>query len=312
MSRYLVTGGCGFIGSHLVDRLSNDGHEVRILDNLSSGKMSNIRTDAEIIIGDIFDYNTVLSCMQGVDGCFHLAAIASVQKAGSEWSKSHFVNQSATIMLLEASIKSGRNSPIPVVFASTAAVYGNCQNLPLSEELCANPISAYGVDKLASELHGNVGANSFDIPFTAMRFFNVYGHRQAPDSPYSGVITIFLNRILAGKDIDIFGSGMQSRDFIYVEDVVDGLIAAMRTNRKGFRCFNLCTGQAVSVLDLGKIIMGLVGKTVNINYLPVKTGDIMNSYGDYNAALSCLQFKPKHSLEEGLRKAISLQVREAF
>ncbi len=176
METYLVTGGCGFIGSHLAEALLGAGHRVRVLDDLSSGRLANLPQGAAFIQGDVTDPAAVRAALAGVNGCFHLAAIASVERGAQDWAGTHKANQTGTVMLLEAIRRSGRR--IPFVYASSAAVYGDCQSLPLTEASATRPLSAYGADKLGCELHARVASASFAIPTAGLRFFNVFGPRQ--------------------------------------------------------------------------------------------------------------------------------------
>ncbi len=179
MSRYLVTGGAGFIGSHLVESLLAEGHVARVLDDLSTGQRENLPPAAELILGDVADPATTSAAMAGMDGCFHLAAIASVARAAEDWPGTHRVNLGGTVAVLDAA----RARRVPVVFASSAAVYGDCADRPLTEAAPTHPLSAYGADKLGSELHAAVATGVFGVPTVGLRFFNVFGPRQDPDSP---------------------------------------------------------------------------------------------------------------------------------
>ena len=229
MSTFLVTGGAGFIGSHLCDALIARGDTVRVLDDLSTGHRSNLPAPATLIEGDVANPAIVALAMAGVDGCFHLAAIASVEKGITEWLGTHNANVTGTITVLDAIRRQG--TKIPVVYASSAAVYGDAATVPIAETEPRMPLSAYGADKYACELHARVASHVHGIPTVGFRFFNVYGPRQDPKSPYSGVISIFCERIAAGVPIDIFGDGQQTRDFIYVLDVVAALLAAWHCAR---------------------------------------------------------------------------------
>jgi UDP-glucose 4-epimerase len=188
--KYLVTGGCGFIGSHLVDALCRAGHSVRILDDLSTGSLAYTPCSVEVIRGDVADLYSVKIAMRDVDGCFHLAAVASVERCNLDWPGTHRTNLAGTVAVFDAA----RKRSTPVVYASSAAVYGNNPDV-LTEDAVPRPISAYGADKLGCELHGSVAHRVHRVPNCGLRFFNVYGPRQDPNSPYSGVITIFSNRI---------------------------------------------------------------------------------------------------------------------
>ena len=205
--KYLVTGGCGFIGSHLVDALTAANHSVRILDDLSTGSLAYTPDTAEFIRGDVADPGTVEKAMRRVDGCFHLAAVASVERCNLDWPGTHRTNLAGTVAVFDAA----RKRSTPVVYASSAAVYGNNPDV-LTEDTVLRPISAYGADKLGCELHGLVAHRVHRVPNCGLRFFNVYGPRQDANSPYSGVITIFSSRITNSQPIIINGDGHGSRD----------------------------------------------------------------------------------------------------
>ena len=301
MAHYLVTGGCGFIGSHLVHDLLEAGHKVTVLDDLSTGKIENISSQAKIIIGDAADSHTVEGAFVGIDGCFHLAAIASVEKSNQEWADAHRVNITATVNMFQTASRSA--TLIPVVYASSAAVYGDNPATPLSEDVKTHPLSAYGVDKLSCELHAEIADHIHHVPNVGFRFFNVYGPRQDPRSPYSGVISIFLNKILHHEDIAIYGDGEQVRDFVYVSDVVQSLIKGMNTlaeQGQGHEVVNVCTGRATSVNTLADSIEKVAGHHVEHNHLPARDGDIRVSVGNPSRLESLLQFRPNTSLLDGL------------
>jgi nucleoside-diphosphate-sugar epimerase len=203
LALYLVTGGCGFIGSHLCEALVARGDRVRILDDLSTGKLENKPPAAELIRGDVADPVAVRTAMEGADGCFHLAAIASVERGNQDWLGTHRTNLTGAITILDAARRAGAGKPIPVVYASSAAVYGDNPEVPLAETATVRPLSAYGADKLGCELHARVASHVHGVPTVGMRFFNVFGPRQDPKSPYSGVISIFCDRLRAGQGIAI-------------------------------------------------------------------------------------------------------------
>ena len=212
----MVTGGCGFIGSHLVDALvAEEAISVVVLDDLSTGKKENLHSEAELIVGDTTDLDTVLRAFANVNGCFHLAAIASVEKSNTEWVRTHTVNITSTVNIFEAARRA--HGLVPVVYTSSAAVYGDCQAVPIREDADKQPLTAYGVDKYACDLHARVGWHVHGIASIGMRPFNIYGPRQDPKSPYSGVISIFFDRIRKQLPISIFGDGGQMRDFVYVD-----------------------------------------------------------------------------------------------
>ncbi|HEU5046402.1 MAG TPA: NAD-dependent epimerase/dehydratase family protein [Rickettsiales bacterium] len=298
---YLVTGGCGFIGSHLIDLLVNDGHTVTVIDDLSTGKRENIPAGVRLITADITAPDVFTNIVTTVDGCFHLAAIVSVQKSSEEWLRTHQVNQSGTVALFDAIARSRR--PIPVVYASSAATYGDCADIPLGESSSCNPLSAYGLDKLACEWQGRVAAGIHAIPSAGLRFFNVYGPRQDPASPYSGVISIFASRMKHNQPVTIFGDGGQTRDFIYVGDIVRGLFLAMQgLERKALICgvLNLCTGMETSVNELAQTIARITGTQSAITHAPARVGDIRISLGNPQAAREAIGFSAVTALKDGL------------
>ena len=217
MPRFLVTGGAGFIGSHLVHALLEEGHAVRVLDDLSSGHRENLPQQVELAEADVTDPAAVESAIDDVDGCFHLAAIASVARSHRDWLRSHQVNLTGTINVFDRARPSRRRRELPVVYASTAAIYGNCGSFPVDEESPAAPLSAYGADKHACELHARVAGAIHGVPTIGLRFFNLYGPRQDPLSPYSGVISIFADRLLRGEPVEILGDGEQARDFTFIK-----------------------------------------------------------------------------------------------
>ena len=302
MPLYLVTGGAGFIGSHLVDTLLARGDRVRVLDDLSTGRRENLDPKADLIVGDVADAGCVAGAMRGVDGCFHLAAIASVQLGNSDWLGTHRANLTGTITVFDAARRAKPDRTVPVVYASSAAVYGDSAELPLGETAMTRPLSAYGADKLGCELHARVAAKVHGVRTVGCRFFNVYGPRQDPGSPYSGVISIFFNRIGAGQGITIFGDGGQTRDFIYVADVVRSLLATMSQEAAEPAVFNICTGTATSLLELAAAVGRVFGREPDIAFGPVRTGDIRASLGNPSAARAALGFAASVALEDGLSR----------
>lgn len=305
MARYLVTGGCGFIGSHLVHQLHNEGSEVIVLDDLSNGSLDNIPPEITFIKGDVADYQTVEGCFEEIDGCFHLAAIASVERSTEEWTHTHQVNAAATINVFQAASRIKRHTP--VIYASSAAVYGNCKDKQFSEDSTLQPLSPYGIDKLTCEMHAHVADLIHHVPTTGFRFFNVYGPRQNPNSPYSGVISIFLDKILKHDDIVIYGDGEQTRDFIFVSDVVNALCSGMGKLEKapsGHDIFNVCTGSAISVNNLVQTIEDITGCNVGHLHLPARHGDARCSIGNPKKLEKFLHVKSVIPLRDGLTRVI--------
>jgi UDP-glucose 4-epimerase len=305
MAHYLVTGGCGFIGSHLCEALLARGDRVRVLDDLSTGKLTNKPAGADLVRGDIADPACVARALAQTDGCFHLAAVASVEKGNRDWLGTHRSNLTGAITIFDAARRTRGGQPIPVVYASSAAVYGDSKIGPLDEDAPARPLSAYGADKLGCELHARIATHVHGVPTVGLRFFNVFGPRQDPTSPYSGVISIFVDRLRAGRPIAIYGDGRQARDFVYVDDVVAALLAAMDATPAGSPVFNVCTGRAVSVLDVAHAIAGLCGVTAAIDFQPPRAGEIRVSVGDPARAAAGLGIRATTDLQTGLRRMLA-------
>ena len=314
--RYLVTGGCGFIGSHLADALAARGARVRILDDLSTGRAERCPPGAELQVGSVADPQAVAAAMEGVKGCFHLAAIASVQRCTNDWLGAHRVNLGGTIAVLDAArphaaIAGGADAPgaaIPVVYASSSAVYGGSPAALLSEAERPAPLSAYGADKLGCELQAAV-ATGYGVPTLGFRFFNVYGPRQDGSSPYSGVISVFRDRTLAGQAVVVNGDGAQTRDFVHVSDVVRALLAGMDAlqGRTGHDqgatlppVLNVCTGVAVSILELAQGLVGLGGGQAGVAFGPARFGDVGRSCGDPTLLARVLGVRAQVRLADGL------------
>lgn len=304
MATYLVTGGCGFIGSHLVDGLLAAGHTVRILDDLSTGKRENVPAVEDIVVGDVSDAAVVSDAMRGVDGCFHLAAIASVQRSNEEWALTHRVNLTGTVNVFDAARQANPGGPVPVVYASSAAVYGDNPNVPLGEDAEKRPLTAYGADKLGCEQHARVAGNVHGVPTTGFRFFNIYGPRQDPGSPYSGVISIFADRLASGETATIHGDGGQRRDFVYVGDCVRFVMAGMEKASVDANVFNVCTGTPSSLLDLIAALSDAGGRELAVEHGPARVGDIRDSFGDASRATAAFGMTVDTSLRDGLAKTL--------
>ena len=300
MARYLVTGGAGFIGSHLVESLLDDGHAVRVLDDLSSGNRCNIPPAAEFLKADVVDADAVGPAFDGIDGCFHLAAIASVERCNRDWLRTHQVNLTGTVNVFNAVRRLRRDKAVPVVYASTAAVYGNSGGAPVGEQSCAMPLSAYGADKRAGELHARAAGLTHRLSTAGLRFFNIYGPRQDPRSPYSGVIAIFLDRLRRGEPIDIFGDGSQVRDFTYITDAVAALRRAMTAASPSAPLFNVCTGKGTTISRLAEMIADLCGTELVTYCRPARCAEVPISIGDPRLAVEKLGFRARANLLDGL------------
>ena len=304
VNQWLVTGGAGFIGSHLCDALLARGDAVRVLDDFSTGRRANLPPGVAVIEADIADHAAVREAVKGIAGCFHLAAIASVAQGVTNWLGTHRANLTGTITLFDAIGRLPRR--IPVVYASSAAVYGDAAGEnPIVETSACRPLSAYGADKYGCELHARVAGHVHAVPTVGLRLFNVYGPRQDPGSPYSGVISVFCDRIRGGAGVQIFGDGGQTRDFVYVADVVEAMLAAMRAHPAGASVFNVCTGIATSVLDLARMIAELTGTDLAVSHLPARAGDIRHSAGSPFLSRGVLALPAPVTLRSGLARLLA-------
>ena len=302
MTLYTITGGAGFIGSHLADTLLAAGYRVRVLDDFSTGRAENLDPRCDVMRADVCDPAAMRRALAGASGCFHLAAIASVVRANEDWLGTHRVNLGGTITVLDAARAVGG---LPVVYASSAAVYGDLEGVA-HENAAPSPRTAYGADKLGSELHARVGMLVHSVPSVGLRFFNVYGPRQDPCSPYSGVISIFAGAVAAGRPITLHGDGMQSRDFVYVADVAAHLTAGMRLlgDRPAAHVLNVCTGHETSVRNLAQAIATASRREPIIRRGPARAGDIGRSVGSPTLAVATLGIKARVPLADGLVKTL--------
>ena len=295
----LVTGGAGFIGSHIVDRLIDDGHEVIVLDDFSTGHRSNLTEHERLTIveGDISNADTVNECMQGIDWVFHKAAVASVPKTVNDPVGSSLVNYHGTLHLLEAA----RNNKVKrFEFASSAALYGDEPTLPKVETMCPMTLSPYAVDKLASENACGMYTRLYGLETVCLRYFNVYGPRQDPSSPYSGVISIFTDKLKKKEVPTIFGDGEQTRDFIFVSDVVEANMKAVTTEGCEGQYFNIATANKITLNDLLKTLSDIYSMEFDVNYGEPRKGDIKESYARIDKAIDILQWSPSIELNKGL------------
>jgi UDP-glucose 4-epimerase len=303
--RAIVTGGAGFIGSHLVERLVQSGHEVRAYDNLTTGKRENLAHLAgqvELVVGDVRDADHIAREAKGCDVVFHEAAIVSVPYSVEHPHESQDVNLRGTLNVLEAARKGGVRR---VVFASSAAVYGEDPALPKRETMLPAPISPYGIEKLGSEHYLAAWTRLFGLECVALRYFNVFGPRQDPSSAYSGVISVFVDRMLRGETPTIFGDGEQFRDFVYVDDVVAmNLLAATRPEAAG-RVYNVGRGAKTSLNELVAALARVVGRQVTPKHAAPRAGDIRESLADVTRARTELGYDPKVDVEEGLRRLVA-------
>ena len=298
--KLLITGGCGFIGSHLADACLETGHDVTILDNLSTGDRANAPAAAMLIVGDIADASLVGKLVADADAVFHLAAIASVDVCRQDWLAAHRTNVLGSITVLDAARSHGR----PVVYASSAAVYGDTPDLPLREDAATNPLSNYGLDKLTLERYAAMAWETYQLPSVGLRFFNVYGPRQDPRSPYSGVISKFMSNAAAGLPLTFFGDGEQTRDFIYVGDIAQLLLKALAhaVRSPGASVFNGCTGNSTSLKQLAAAVTGVSGIDATTRHEAPRIGDIRHSIGSPDKALKMLNFQAGMPIAHGLTR----------
>jgi UDP-glucose 4-epimerase len=307
--RALVTGGAGFIGSHLVERLVKEGHTVRVVDNFSTGKRENLAPalgskggdKVEVVVADVRDAWQVKELAAGCDIIFHEAAIVSVPYSVEHPQETHDVNLQGTLNLLEAARHAKTKR---LVFASSAAVYGDAPGLPKHEGMLPLPISPYGLEKLTSEHYLSIFARLYNVETVSLRYFNVFGPRQDPTSAYSGVISIFSDRARKGEPVTIFGDGAAYRDFVYVEDVVEAnLLAATATGVSG-RAFNIARGDKTTLVELVAMIGRVVGKQLVVKHEPARKGDIAESLADISLAKKDLGYAPKVPVEDGLKRLL--------
>lgn len=300
MACFLVTGGAGFLGSHLVDALLRQGQAVRVLDDLSSGKRENLPYAVEFIDGDITSQRAVEQAFEDIDACFHLAAIPSVVRSNGKWLRTHQVNLTGTINVFDQARRRRDHREIPIIYASTAAIYGDSGPGPIGEAGPVAPLSAYGADKRACELHARVAGGVHRIPTVGLRFFNLYGRRQDGQSPYSGVITRFADRLAHGEPVEIYGDGEQVRDFTYVGDAVSACIRALPKATTGAAVFNICTGKGTTIRGLAEIMAGLYRTEFVAYHRPARAGEVRVSIGDPRRAAAELGFIAETRLAKGL------------
>jgi len=296
----LVTGGAGFIGSHLVEALVAAGCDVAVLDNLSGGHLSNLESVKSRISfheNDIRQLDGLEQSAAGCDVIFHLAAVVAVQQTIDDPLYSTMVNDIGTLNVLEAA----RNTNVQrVVLASSCAVYGDDPRLPKDESMTPMPGSPYAVHKLSAEHYLRVYGELFGLQNASLRFFNVFGPRQDPSSPYSGVISIFMSKAASHQAPVIYGDGNQTRDFVYVKDVVNALLQAAQTDQKTGGVYNIGSGSLVTVKRLWELIASLSGQQAEPIYQAARAGDILHSVGNIDKARSMLNFTNQFSMEQGL------------
>ena len=303
MGFYLVTGGGGFIGSHLVDQLLLRGHRVRVADDYSTGRRENLaqHRDLDIVEGDLADQAVAARAVSGVEVVLHQAAIPSVPRSVKDPLTSHRANLDATLTVLVAARDAGVRR---VVFAGSSSVFGDTPTLPKREDMPTRPKSPYALQKLVGEQYHRMFTELYGLETVTIRYFNVFGPRQDPSSTYSGVISLFIKALQAGKSPTIYGDGEQTRDFTYVANVVDGVLRAATTPAATGGVFNVATGRRVSVNRLFQTLRDLVGANVEPEYEPAREGDVRDSQADITLARHVLGYTPLVEFEEGLRRTV--------
>lgn len=299
----LVTGGAGFIGSHLAQRLLELDYQVRIVDNFSTGKREHIKdfvAQTELFEGSILDEALLENAMTGVQFVFHQAAIRSVSKSVDNPYGSHETNVTGTLKVLLAAKKAGAER---VIYASSSSLYGDNEKCPQKETMQAQPISPYAVSKLSGELYCRVFTKSFNLPTVSLRYFNVYGPRQDPESIYSAVIPRFMELAMEDKPLEVHWDGKQSRDFTYVGDVVNANICSLKAKPAVFgEAFNIAGGKNYSLLQLIALLERIIGRKLKKNFHPKRAADVRKTYADIAKAKRLLGYKPQTAFASGLAK----------
>ncbi len=303
MTKYLVTGGAGFIGSHLAEELLRRGERVRIVDSLVTGKRGNIAhlPSAEFLEGDLAELDVARTAVAGVDYVLHQAAIPSVPRSVEDPITSNRANIDSTLNLLVAARDAGVKR---VVYAGSSSAYGNTPVLPKHEAMPNNPLSPYALQKLVGEQYLQLFTALYGLETVTIRYFNVFGPRQDPSSPYSGVISLFTRALVEKRSPTIHGDGEQTRDFTYVANVVDGVLRAATTSGASGEVINVATGGRISLNRLFTTLRSLIGADVEPVYAPTRAGDVRDSQADISKARALLGYEPSVSFEEGLRRTV--------
>jgi len=301
---YLVTGGAGFIGSHIAERLVRDGHRVRVLDDFSSGKNSNLESfleGIEIVRGDIRDARLVNEACRGVEVVFHEAALGSVPRSVADPLSTHEVNITGTFNVLLAARDAGVKR---VVYASSSSVYGEKPVLPKHEEMTPQPLSPYALSKLVGEHYAQVFKQVYGFDVVALRYFNIFGPRQDLESQYAAVIPRFITALLTGNSPVVYGDGLQSRDFTYVDNVVDANLLAAEADGAAGKTFNVACGGRYTLIELLDRLKELIGSEIEATHEPSRAGDVRDSQASIEAAQQALGYRVSVGFEEGLRKTV--------
>jgi UDP-glucose 4-epimerase len=302
LATYLVTGGAGFIGSHLVEELLRRGESVRVADNFSSGRRTNVPAGVEVLEGDVADEQFAGRAVAGCDYVLHQAAIPSVPRSVAEPIATNRANVDGTLAILVAARDAGVKR---VVFAGSSSVYGDAPTLPKREDMRPAPMTPYALQKLVAEQYCQMFTQLYGLETVTTRYFNVFGPRQQPGSPYSGVISLFIEALATGQRPKIHGDGRQTRDFTYVGDVVRGVLAAATTPGVGGEVFNVAVGGRISLLELFGTLQRLLKTDVEPIFGPAREGDVRDSQADIVRARQKLGFEPQTSFEDGLRETVA-------
>ena len=304
MAIYVVTGGGGFIGSHIVEELIRRGETIRVIDDFSTGKRENVsafKTHAEIIEADISEAKNLADLFRGAEYVIHQAAIPSVPKSILDPMKSHRANVNGTLNVLIACREAGVKR---VVYASSSSLYGDSPTLPKHEAMMPNPLSPYGAQKLFGEMYCRVFTKAYGLETVSLRYFNVFGPRQDSTSQYSGVLALFIPAVLQDRQPTIYGDGSQSRDFTYVQNVVEANLLACKAPGAAGQAFNIACGDRITVNSMLQQINSIVGKSISPIYAEPRAGDIKHSQADISQAKDLIGYEPRMSFVEGLRRTI--------
>lgn len=298
----LVTGGAGFIGANIVARLLTEGFDVKVIDDLATGRLENIeavKDDIEFIEGSILDDAVLGRAVEGVEYVFHEAAIPSVPRSVADPERSHMANATGTLKVLEAARDAGVKR---VVYASSSSVYGDTPTLPKKEDMKPDPLSPYAVSKLCGEYYCRVFSKVYDLETVSLRYFNVFGPRQDPTSQYAAVVPKFITALSEGQSPVIYGDGEQSRDFTFVENVVNANLLALKVGKTSGEVVNVACGERTTVNELCRLLGRIIGVEASLSYVDARKGDVKHSLADISAAGNLLGYKPSVDIADGLSK----------
>ena len=303
MASYLVTGGAGFIGSHLTEELIRRGERVRVVDSLITGHRANLAhlQGVDFVEGDLADMDVATRAVRGVDYVLHQAAIPSVPRSVEDPITSNRANIDSTLTVLVAAREAGVKR---VVYAGSSSAYGNTPTLPKREDMPPNPLSPYALQKLVGEQYMQMFTTLYGLETVTIRYFNVFGPRQDPSSPYSGVISLFARALLENKPPTIYGDGEQTRDFTYIANVVDGVLRAVTAPAASGHVINVATGTSISLNRLFQVMRELTGSRLDVQYAAPRSGDVKDSLADITKARNLLGYSPSVPFEEGLKKTV--------